>query len=115
MLPVLQSSAAGELRIADAVELLSDKFKLSEEDRQLRLPSGRQTTMANRVHWAKTYLKQAGLVENTKRGFFKITNLGSKALAEQPVKIDIKYLLKFPEFRDFRERGSEESGDQTAD
>ncbi|MDE2384204.1 MAG: restriction endonuclease [Alphaproteobacteria bacterium] len=110
MLPVLELSASGELRIADAVDLLSDKFDLSDEDRQQRLPSGRQTTMSNRVHWAKTYLKQAGLVENTKRGFFKITKLGIGALAERPSRIDINYLLKFPAFRDFRERGSEVGG-----
>jgi restriction system protein len=34
---------------------------LSEEDRNALLPSGKQTILSNRVHWARTYLDKAGL------------------------------------------------------
>jgi Mrr N-terminal domain len=63
MLPVLQSAAKGEVRISDVVERLADKFGLSSEERAHLLPSGRQTTFSNRVHWAKSSLGKAGLVE----------------------------------------------------
>ena len=63
-------------RVSDVVDLLTRDFKLTEEERQQLLPSGKQTTFANRVHWAKTYLGQAGLLEATKHAHFRITDRG---------------------------------------
>ncbi len=60
MLPVLKIALGGEVRIRDAVDNLADQLEMSESDRAEVLPSGKQTVFANRVHWAKTYLKQAG-------------------------------------------------------
>jgi restriction system protein len=103
MLPVLRIAAGGEVRISDVVERLAAEFQLSPEERSHLLPSGRQTTFANRVHWAKSYLGKAGLVELTKRAHFRITELGREALAAPPERIDIKYLNRFPSFQQFRE------------
>ena len=107
MLPVLRKATVQETGIADVVEQLAFEFKLTADDLAELLPSGKQTTFANRVHWAKTYLKQAGLVEPTRRGFFKITERGKQALAQNPSKIDIKFLSQFSEFNAFRERKEE--------
>jgi restriction system protein len=41
------------------VETLSTEFQLTDEELAELIPSGNQTTFSNRVHWAKTYLKQA--------------------------------------------------------
>lgn len=103
MLPVLQRSATGEAQIGDVVEKLADKFNLTDEERSTLLPSGRQTTFANRVHWAKNYLGKAGLVELTGRGRFRITKDGERVLSAPPKRIDIKFLEKFPQFRNFRQ------------
>jgi len=103
MLPVLRLAAGGEVRISDAVDRLADDFHLSSEDRSHLLPSGRQTTFANRVHWAKSYLGKAGLIELTRRAHFRITDRGSEVLRSQPDRIDIKFLKRFPEFQRFRE------------
>jgi restriction system protein len=116
MMPVLKLASAGEVRISDVVERLSDQLQLSEDDLAEMLPSGKQSTFANRVHWAKSYLKQAGLVVATKRAHFKITPRGSAVLGAGLEKIDATYLLQFPEFKEFRERTSGQSGaskDQT--
>jgi restriction system protein len=102
MLPVLQESLAGEVAIRDVVGRLADKFSLSDEERAALLPSGRQTTFANRTHWAKGYLIKAGLVEATARGKFKITEAGKVVLKSTPSRIDIKFLDRFPQFREFR-------------
>jgi restriction system protein len=67
MLPVLKQAALGEMRIGDVVERLAADFQLSDSDLSELIPSGRQTMFSNRVHWAKSYLKQAGLIEATKR------------------------------------------------
>lgn len=107
MLPVLQSAAAGEVRISDVVEKLADEFHLSAEERSHLLPSGKQTTFANRVHWAKSYLGKANLVELTKRAHFRITDKGREVLAASPERIDIKFLSRFPSFQKFRETSSD--------
>lgn len=104
MLPVLVASAKGEVRIGSVVEELADQLKLSPEERSELLPSGKQTVFSNRVHWAKSYLSKAHLVEITRRGYFTITPRGQTVLASQPSHIDNKILSRFEEFRQFRER-----------
>ena len=103
MLPVLRSAAKDEVKISDVVEQLAGEFNLSLEERAQLLPSGRQTTFSNRVHWAKSYLGKAGLVELTKRAHFRITDRGRVVLAAPPERIDIKYLNQFPGFQKFRD------------
>ena len=70
------------------------------------MPSGKQTLFSNRVHWAKTYLGKAHLLEITRRGHFKITERGQNVLRSQPARIDNGFLTRFSEFREFRERSS---------
>lgn len=108
MLPVLRKAALCEQRIADVVRVVSDEFGLSDDERAELLPSGKQTVISNRVHWAKTYLKQAGLVESTRRGHFKIAPRGVEVLASGVGRIDVNFLTRFEEFNSFRERASEE-------
>lgn len=107
MRPVLQASATGEVRIGEVVDQLADKLALSEADREELLPSGKQTKFANRVHWAKSYLKQAGLVRATRRAHFTITDRGRQALAETGVEINRAYLERYPEFLEFQSRTRE--------
>jgi restriction system protein len=104
MLPVLKEAAGGEVKIGDVVVVLAGRLKLTAEESAALLPSGRQTIFANRVHWAKTYLAKACLVEPTKRGYFRITARGEEVLKRNPAKIDISFLGQFPEFVLFRER-----------
>jgi len=113
MLPVLRSAAEGEVRISDVVAKLADEVGLSAEERSHLLPSGTQTTFSNRVHWAKSYLGKAGLVELTKRAHFRITEDGRKVLAAPPERIDIKYLSRFPSFQKFRETEGEKDNSET--
>ena len=103
MLPVLRSAAEGEVRISQVIDQLANQCGLSAEERSHLLPSGRQNTFANRVHWAKSFLGKAGLVELTKRAYFRIIDRGSEVLAAPPERIDIKYLSRFPGFQRFRE------------
>jgi restriction system protein len=102
MLPVLQSAAAGELSVRDAIERLARQFKLTDEERAELLPSGKQPIFTNRVQWAKTYLAKAGLLQATKRGHFTITERGRVVLEQNPPRIDNSFLDQFEEFRQFR-------------
>jgi restriction system protein len=69
MLPFLEVLQDGSERtMREVTELLAAGFKLTEEDRLEHLPSGPQPLFYNRVAWAKTHLKNAGLIENSVRG-----------------------------------------------
>ena len=88
------------------VTALDTAFDLTNEERNELLPSGKQTKFANRVHWARSYLKQAGLVKNTRRGYFEITEDSRAVLDEDPEPLNAAYLRKFPAFQEFLSRGS---------
>jgi restriction system protein len=111
MRPVLECASDGEVRISDVIEQLANKFDLTADERATLLPSGKQTTFANRVHWAKSYLKQAGLVEITRRGHFTITERGHAALADKATTINNTYLEQFKDFQSFKGRGAEDETD----
>lgn len=109
MLPVLRHGAAGEVRIGDVVERVSHDLGLSADERAALLPSGQQTIITNRVHWARNYLKHAGLVENTRRGHFRITDEGRTVLADPPERITVGFLHRFGPFRAFSKRSGDAS------
>lgn len=103
MLPLLSYAAdKQEHSLQDTVEALAVIFALTLEEREELLPSGKQARFDNRVAWARSYFKQAGLVENTRRGFFKISQRGLDLLKTAPPKINIKLLEQYPEFIEFR-------------
>ena len=94
--------------LADLRESLSDFFTLSDDERLELLPSGTQPVFDNRVAWATVYLHKAVLLERPKRGHYQITERGLSALNENPEKINIKFLEKFPEFIEFKNKKREE-------
>ena len=105
MLPLLKFANDGkEHRIREAIEFITKKFNLSEEEEKKLLPSGNIRVIVNRVGWAATYLKKCQLLESTKRGYFKITQRGVDILDQNPKKIDNNILQQFPEFHEFKTR-----------
>lgn len=114
MRPVLKAANCGERQIADVVDEMADLFELTDEERAELLPSGRQTRIANRVHWARSYLKQAGLVESTGRGRFALTEAGQTVLESGPERIDMKYLERFPDYLAFKSRSRSDDLENTA-
>lgn len=107
MRPVLESARHAPRKISDVVEEISDRLNLSDSDRQQMLPSGKQTTITNRVHWARSYMKQAGLVRNNRRGWYELTERGRSILEDLSIRLDAKYLEKFDEFQEFKSRSKE--------
>ncbi len=103
MLPLLKLVAdKQEHKYRDLIENLAVQFQISEEERKELLASGNQPIFDNRVGWAKTYLKKAGLLDSPKRAIFKITELGVQTLNKTLDKIDAKYLRQFPSFLEFQ-------------
>ena len=102
MKPLLIAVSDGETyKMKDVTALLAEQLNLSSDDLAEMLPSGRQTVFKNRVGWAKTYLKKAGLLDSPARATIVITNAGKQVVADNPEKIDSKYLEQFPSFVDF--------------
>ena len=106
MLPLLRCMGDGEDHESkELTRALAAEFNLNEDERKERLPSGQQTVIANRVGWAKTYLKNAGLIEQPKRGIARITEEGKRVLAENDIdRIDSKWLERYPSYLEFRNR-----------
>jgi restriction system protein len=103
MLPLLRIAGdRNDHRFADAVESLSGEFGLTAEERAELLPSGRYPRFRQRVGWAKTYLYKARLLAYGQRGGFRITDRGASLLEERPEQIDIRFLMRYPEFQEFR-------------
>ena len=93
MLPLLELLKDGKpVKLSEMVEIMSDKYNLTEEERNEWLPSKVQKTMYNRVAWAKQYLKNSELIESPEKGLFKITQMGVAVLKEKPQKIDLRFL-----------------------
>lgn len=116
MFPLLAFAAdEREHSLRDAIDALADVFKLTDDERKELLPSGQQEIFINRVGWARTYMKKAGLLETTRRGYFRITNRGLEVYAKKPERIDVKFLDQFDEFRQFRTIRHEHQGEMQVD
>ena len=88
-----------EIRAGVAAEL-----GVTDEEQQQLLPSGKQTTFANRVAWSLSHLAHAGLVDRPARGTYAITERGREVLASHPDRVDMSVLNTFVEYRAFRAR-----------
>lgn len=104
MLPLLKILADGKVyKYREIIEALVREFQVTEAERKEMLPSGQQEIFANRVGWAKTYLKKAGLIDSPQRATFVISEKGKEILSQNPARIDAKFLRQFPEFQEFQE------------
>jgi restriction system protein len=103
MLPLLRKhSDRKEHKFRYLVDILSIDLKLTEEELKELLPSGQATIFENRVGWARTYLKKAGLIDSPKRTFTIITKRGLDVLKQNPKQLNVVFLKQFPEFIDFQ-------------
>jgi restriction system protein len=103
MLPLLKFAADGEEHsLRETIEALADQFELTDEERRELLPSGQQATFDNRVGWARTYMKKAGLLKSTRRGYYRITDRGMDIIGQNPPEINRAFLMQFPEFVEFQ-------------
>ncbi len=104
MAPALRILAdGGEHSLADLRATVARQLALTEDDLRAKIPSG-TPLFANRLHWAVTYMYQAGLVSRPKRGVVCITKRGRQVAAAHPDRVDVRTLSEFPEFIDFKSR-----------
>jgi restriction system protein len=114
MRPVLEAATAGPRKISDVVDEISKRLQLTAEETAQLLPSAKQSVIANRVHWARSYLQQAGLVASPQRAWYDLTERGRQALASPATKINNAYLGQFDEFQAFKGRNREQGDEGSA-
>jgi restriction system protein len=114
MLPLLRFAGEkkDETSTGEAAEALAKELGLTEEDMKEMLPSGIQSTFINRIGWASTYMKKAGLLEATRRGYYRITSRGQELLKKQPKTINVRLLKQYPEFLEFQQLKGTRSGEK---
>lgn len=105
MAPLLQFVVGKERSVSECIDHLCGLLRLTEQEREEMLPSGRQRRMYSRTAWAATYLVQAGLVDRPMRGKLIATDVGKAVAASQPGRIDNQFLMQFEPFVEFRLRG----------
>lgn len=105
MRPFLEMIKDGQDHLMkSAVEKLAKEFRLSNDELAEVLPSGQQTIFKNRVSWARTYLKYAGLVDSVGRGIVRITPNGLTFLKRHKGPVQSKDLEQFPAFLEFKNK-----------
>jgi restriction system protein len=108
MRPLMDIIADGkEHSMREALDCLAEHFRLTDEERKRLLPSGQQEVFTNRVAWAKTHLRMAGLLEATARGVFKITPRGLEVLRTTKDRVDLRLLQIQPGYLEARGRKKE--------
>jgi len=116
MLPLLQLLSDGkEWRMRDVTETLANRFQLTQQEREEMLPSGQQTLFSNRVGWAKTHLKGAGLISNPSRGKVSLSEEGRAVLAAQPQAINCRFLRQFPSYLELVGRARSDEAAEAAE
>ncbi len=102
MLPLLEfTEDKQEHSFREAIVHLTQAFNLTEDERKELLPSGKQSRFVNRVSWTRTHLKKAGLLEYSRRGYFKITSRGLEILTNKPEILNANFLKKYDEYIEF--------------
>jgi restriction system protein len=111
MLPLLKlvASQTNPIKLSAVTQRLTQEFKLSETETRELLPSGKQARMQNRVGWARTYLKKAGLLTSPERGVIQITEQGKSVLSDNIQMIDLQFLRQFPEFLNFHNSSQQDT------
>ena len=113
MFPVLEVlSDEKEHSLKEIVEILGKKYKLTDEELSIEIPSGGKL-FYGRVGWARTYLKAAKLIDSPKRAFFSINERGKKALKDKPDNM-LTYLKQYDDFINFENRSKKSNSEKNS-
>ena len=100
--PILQwaSKHAGEFSLPEIAEEMANYFDLSPEARNERTAEDNAYCFYDKTKWSiNLYLKKANLLESTKRGHYKITDVGRREAFSSNKKMTPGYLLRnFPAY-----------------
>lgn len=104
--PILELMADGNAhKLTELYGAVAEWFHLTDKECAEQLPSG-QPILKNRVGWAKTYLKKAGLLVNDKRGSVALSPEGMKIQAQGFDQVNNQFLMQYSGFQAFQNASS---------
>jgi restriction system protein len=116
MRPLLETlDGLNEQSLKSVKAKLVTHFNLTEDDLREKIPSGRAFLFDNRLGWANTYLKKAGLITSQKRAHLQITDDGHKFLTSHKGEIKVRDLKTFEKFKEFHETKAVDVPDASTD
>ncbi|MDX2255959.1 MAG: restriction endonuclease [Pseudanabaenaceae cyanobacterium bins.39] len=93
MLPLLEKMQDGKVYDSNLLRSHAIKyFQITEEERKIKTPNGKQILFFNRIAWAISYLRNSGLIFSPERGKYQISTLGLQVIKSLPKKITIRFL-----------------------
>ena len=97
LFPFLKFVGQKDMPIKEMRQAMIDHFHLTEEDCDLMTRSGNTNQLADRIGWARQYLRRALLIEIPSRGVYRISERGRQYLATH-TDLRKKDLMTYPEF-----------------
>lgn len=88
---------------------ITDRIKLTPEELQQMLPKANRTVLADRIQWAITFVRQAGLLESPKRGYNSITAEGRRVVNDKSIVLNDDYMMRYESFVRFKKGGKNSS------
>ena len=87
--PVLSAirDLGGSASNAEIVERVIEHHELPSSVTEELHGSGPMSELEYRLHWSRTYLKKYGLIDNSTRGIWSLTNSGDKTQSVDPDKV----------------------------
>jgi restriction system protein len=99
---ILEALRNGEtLHRKDLKRIAAELAPLTREQRELKFEGG-ESVAEHRAGWAMSALTRAGAAERPARGYFRITDVGLKLLAEYKGPISKKVLMALPAWDDYQ-------------
>ena len=112
MLPILKALSENEETSNSKIRnRVMTSEGLTVSDTEEMLPSGKQSILTNRVAWALSHMRRAGLVHRARRGVYKLSPEGTKLLSNDRHRVDMKTLKGYESYREWlKSTGSETEG-----
>ena len=105
MLPVLKALSDGsDVQVAEVCARVAAAEGLTPDDLSERTRGGHTTKLKDRVSWSITHFLYAGLVKRVRRAVYRITSDGKQLLSRHPTRIDLKLLLQYPAYVEWKNR-----------
>jgi restriction system protein len=112
MVPIFQvlKNLGGSATIQEMEEQVPELMKLTEEQLSVihNPERGSQTEVGYRMAWARTYLKNVGIIENSERGVWALTYKGTKLDKIEPTKIVKQVRSKFKTQKEDKKQNKKE-------
>lgn len=101
----------GSATVRDLLQQVIQNLGLPEEVTEVLHSGGPMTELDYRLHWTRTYLKHAELINNSSRGVWSLTDSGRQTESVDPDEIARKYLSELAERRKRRGKGEPLTGE----